>query len=115
VTLLAASRRSTLPDVGQVFNLRPIFNRPVEGLDSSPGRRIKNPPQIENLPHENFALLAGPEGGWTDRERAAYLEHGWTPVSLGPTILRTETAAIAGIAIIMSTASNNSGPPESRL
>src|SRR5712691_8049837 len=30
--------------VGQVFNLRPIFNRPCP-------RRVENPPQVENLPH----------------------------------------------------------------
>ena len=91
-------------DVGQVFNLRPIFNRPVENSDLSSGRRIENPPQIENLPHKDYALLVGPEGGWTERERAAFVEHGWTPVSVGRSILRTETAAIAGIAIIIGSA-----------
>jgi 16S rRNA (uracil1498-N3)-methyltransferase len=48
----------------------------------------------------SIALLAGPEGGWTDRERAIFTESGWTPVSLGPTILRSETAVIAAISVI---------------
>ena len=47
-----------------------------------------------------MALLLGPEGGWTDRERALIGAPGWSPVSLGPLILRAETAAIAGLAII---------------
>jgi 16S rRNA (uracil1498-N3)-methyltransferase len=46
------------------------------------------------------AILTGPEGGWTDRERALAGREGWKPVSLGPRILRAETAAIAAIAIL---------------
>jgi 16S rRNA (uracil1498-N3)-methyltransferase len=45
-------------------------------------------------------LLTGPEGGWTDAERAAATAAGWAPVSLGPLILRAETAAIAAAAIL---------------
>jgi 16S rRNA (uracil1498-N3)-methyltransferase len=37
----------------------------------------------------------GPEGGFTERERAAALAAGWRPVSLGQRILRVETAAVA--------------------
>ena len=47
------------------------------------------------------ALLAGPEGGWTDAERARL--DAWTPVSLGPQILRAETAALAALAVLAST------------
>jgi 16S rRNA (uracil1498-N3)-methyltransferase len=46
------------------------------------------------------ALLAGPEGGWTERERAEIAAAGWGAVSLGLQILRAETAAIAGLSII---------------
>ncbi len=44
--------------------------------------------------------LIGPEGGWTDLEIAASKERGFHPVSLGTTILRAETAAIVGGALI---------------
>ncbi|MGC1783700.1 MAG: RsmE family RNA methyltransferase [Acidobacteriaceae bacterium] len=37
----------------------------------------------------------GPEGGWTEKELASFAANGWQPVSLGPRILRAETAAIA--------------------
>jgi 16S rRNA (uracil1498-N3)-methyltransferase len=40
-------------------------------------------------------LAIGPEGGFTDAEIAAALAAGWQQVSLGPRILRVETAAIA--------------------
>jgi 16S rRNA (uracil1498-N3)-methyltransferase len=58
------------------------------------------------LPHEwraspdSVALVTGPEGGWTEPERAAAAATGWTCVSLGPLILRAETAAIAAASII---------------
>jgi 16S rRNA (uracil1498-N3)-methyltransferase len=46
------------------------------------------------------ALAIGPEGGWTPEEMQAFTDHQWRPVTLGPRILRAETAAIAGIAIV---------------
>ncbi|HUS05682.1 MAG TPA: RsmE family RNA methyltransferase [Bryobacteraceae bacterium] len=46
------------------------------------------------------SLMIGPEGGWTDAERAAAATAGWTSVSLGENILRTETAAIAALAVV---------------
>ncbi|MBF0172721.1 MAG: 16S rRNA (uracil(1498)-N(3))-methyltransferase [Magnetococcales bacterium] len=45
-----------------------------------------------------LAILSGPEGGWTDRERQLMLDRGAMAVSLGYRILRTETAAIAAMA-----------------
>ena len=47
-------------------------------------------------------LLVGPEGGWTESERNQALLAGWQPVSLGPQILRAETAAIAALAVLAS-------------
>jgi 16S rRNA (uracil1498-N3)-methyltransferase len=51
-------------------------------------------------PVDAIAILTGPEGGWTDRERTLTASAGWKPVSLGRQILRAETAAIAAIAIL---------------
>ncbi|MCA0977074.1 16S rRNA (uracil(1498)-N(3))-methyltransferase [Qipengyuania flava] len=51
------------------------------------------------------ALLTGPEGGFTDQERAAIRAHpSASAISLGPRILRGETAALAGIAVWMAEA-----------
>jgi 16S rRNA (uracil1498-N3)-methyltransferase len=46
-----------------------------------------------------LSLAIGPEGGWTPDEMSLFLTHAWQPVTLGPRILRAETAAIAAIAI----------------
>jgi 16S rRNA (uracil1498-N3)-methyltransferase len=47
-------------------------------------------------------LAIGPEGGWTDDELQTFSADGWISASLGSTILRAETAAIAATAIAIS-------------
>lgn len=44
-------------------------------------------------------LAIGPEGGWTAEEEALFDAEGWKPVSLGPRILRAETAIISAMAV----------------
>ena len=51
---------------------------------------------------DRIALLLGPEGGWTPDEREKAAAAGWTPCSLGSTVLRAETAAVAGLAVIQA-------------
>jgi 16S rRNA (uracil1498-N3)-methyltransferase len=50
-------------------------------------------------PFEELLLACGPEGGWTEEELTLFSKSGWTSASLGSTILRAETAAIAAIAL----------------
>ncbi len=45
-------------------------------------------------------LAIGPEGGWTPAEEKVAVDAGWQPASLGPTILRTSTAAVAGLSLL---------------
>jgi len=47
----------------------------------------------------SVALAIGPEGGWTEEELQRFEKAGWISASLGATILRAETAAIAALAI----------------
>ena len=47
------------------------------------------------------ALLVGPEGGFDDSEVAEAVGRGAVPVSLGPLILRTETAGMAAVAMVL--------------
>jgi 16S rRNA (uracil1498-N3)-methyltransferase len=45
-------------------------------------------------------LAVGPEGGWAAEEEALFDDEGWKAVSLGPRILRAETAAITATAVV---------------
>lgn len=51
---------------------------------------------------EPVCLAIGPEGGWTNDELEHFSQAGWLSASLGPTILRAETAAIAALAVAMA-------------
>lgn len=51
-------------------------------------------------PIASASLAIGPEGGWTDAEFASALAAGFAEASLGDTILRTETAVIASLAVV---------------
>jgi 16S rRNA (uracil1498-N3)-methyltransferase len=47
-------------------------------------------------------LAVGPEGGFTDREVAGFAGSGWSLATLGPRVLRTETAGCVAAAIVLS-------------
>jgi 16S rRNA (uracil1498-N3)-methyltransferase len=68
-------------------------------LDEAPGA----PPFLKAVrisPRDSVSLLIGPEGGWIDEERRCLHEAGWMAVSLGPFILRAETAVCAALALV---------------
>jgi 16S rRNA (uracil1498-N3)-methyltransferase len=52
---------------------------------------------------DGIVLAVGPEGGWTEGELQSFRQSGWTSASLGSTILRAETAAMAATAVVAST------------
>ena len=94
------SRRARLPEINEPVPLRDVLARDVAcrlAMDED----ANAPPMLKAMPlSESVAILIGPEGGWTGDERTAFVTAGWLPVSLGPTILRSETAAIAALAVV---------------
>jgi 16S rRNA (uracil1498-N3)-methyltransferase len=52
------------------------------------------------IPSDRILLCTGPEGGWDDREVKAAQEAGYKIVNLGSRVLRSETAAIAAVAVL---------------
>jgi 16S rRNA (uracil1498-N3)-methyltransferase len=54
----------------------------------------------EEMPALEIAI--GPEGGWAPAEEALFDANGWRAATLGPRILRAETAAIAALAVVAS-------------
>lgn len=100
------ARRLSAPEILPALRL-------AAALEQAADRRYfleeaRAPALLEQLPAArppaaHLALLVGPEGGWTDAERGLAAQKGWQPVSLGPHILRAETAATASIAIVVNT------------
>lgn len=67
-----------------------------EWLRERGNRREENPWELPRV-----RLLSGPEGGWKDEECATLTAGGWQAVSLGPTVLRAETAPLAALAALV--------------
>jgi 16S rRNA (uracil1498-N3)-methyltransferase len=81
------SRRTHLPTVEPLTDFAAVVTRPGAVLADRAG----SPPILARP-----LVLVGPEGGWSDQERAASAPR----MTLGPTVLRSETAAIvAGAAL----------------
>lgn len=81
VTRCEAAQRIVLAESEQQTLLRDVFRSPGAG---------------------SVSLAIGPEGGWTNDELEMFQNACWTPASLGPTILRAETAAIAAAVIAVA-------------
>ena len=108
------ARRARLPEIRECLSFREALKTPAGGrwmLDESREAPPLLPALVGDMP-DTVCLLVGPEGGWTDEERKEATSCGWVRVSLGAQILRAETAAIAGVAIL--TAAKQAGPPRPR-
>lgn len=55
-----------------------------------------------DLRGKSVAVAIGPERGWSERERRVFLDSGFIPAIMGSRILRTETAAVASVALALS-------------
>lgn len=62
-------------------------------------RRVTLNERLQSHDIDSLALAIGAEGGWTEEELRSFADLGWTAASLGNTILRAETAAVAAMAI----------------
>jgi 16S rRNA (uracil1498-N3)-methyltransferase len=95
--------RTRVPNVPTPLPLRNYFaNVKKEGLrlvlsPSAPGSLAG----LASLPNK-VELLIGPEGGLDDDELNAARTAGFTPVRLGPRVLRTETAAVVALSVLQA-------------
>jgi 16S rRNA (uracil1498-N3)-methyltransferase len=95
--------RTALPEVAEPEKLDRLLaswppERTLYFADEAGGERFAPPPGPA-------AILIGPEGGFTDAERGRIRGHPQArPISLGPRILRADTAALAAISLWMGAA-----------
>lgn len=109
------SRRTTIPEIAEPLTLKLALEQeqsPTRILLSETEQALTLSAALENskagfptceslemASDITHTLAIGPEGGWTPEEMTLFTQYHWTPVTLGPRILRAETAAIAAIAI----------------
>jgi len=106
--------RDKIPEIGGVVEFKVFITPPALPLDKgrneegllkiifSEGHKERNLKKIltDFKEAEHIILLIGPEGGFSQEEVSSAIEKGFIPASLGPRILRTETAPLTAISII---------------
>jgi 16S rRNA (uracil1498-N3)-methyltransferase len=99
------SRRSAAPAIGSPLKLDAATRLASETriVLAETERSHSLSEQLRTHPgSDSLALAVGPEGGWTSEEVARFTAEGWSTATLGPTILRAETAAIAAVAVTIA-------------
>src|SRR5262249_46343870 len=103
------SRRSDIPTIDDVLPLKTAARQASDAArlllaqqERSTTLRLAVQEAIQNAGEEmpSIHLAVGPEGGWASEEEALFDAEGWRSVSLGPRILRAETAAITATAVV---------------
>lgn len=95
------SGRAYMPELGSIMTLEEAMAARADTLklvlDPQARQRFHSLPQPQSL-----SLLIGPEGGLSDAEISQAQQAGFTAVQFGPRILRTETAAVAALAVVQT-------------
>ena len=112
--LMEVAEEQTLKQLAEMLNAQNVANSQVTDSqadshvagDAESKRLIADPYQGESIAAiassmaaNSVVIAIGPEGGFDDAENALAHELGFTPVTLGPSILRIETAALTAAAI----------------
>ena len=101
------SKRDVIPEIGGVMTLREALAEAADfEVSMMPYENAEGMAFTRNLleqikPGQRIAIFIGPEGGFDDSEVEAALERGTQPVTLGRRILRTETAGLAMLSMLV--------------
>ena len=97
------SHRGIVPEVLPLIELKKadlsVFDTVYVAYEGEKERTLKT--AMAEKPGRRIALFIGPEGGFEPDEVVALMDKGAAAVSLGPRILRTETAGMAMVAQIL--------------
>ncbi len=97
--------RAVVPHVPPTTTLEGLLARPFDGTRIALLETSGHPPlaSVRVDPPSSLLLLVGPAGGFESTEAESLRLAGFVPASLGPRILRAETAAVAAVAIAQAT------------
>jgi 16S rRNA (uracil1498-N3)-methyltransferase len=96
-TVIAAMKQCKWPwkpDIANAVSLRDFIGNSEPGFIAWCGDETFKQLQKQDFSQDKITVLVGPEGDFTENEVKIAIEHLWTPVSLGPSRLRTETAGL---------------------
>jgi 16S rRNA (uracil1498-N3)-methyltransferase len=94
--------RSVVPEIAPTVGLDALCARPFQGERFVLLERGAEA-GLRTFPRSGSAMvLVGPAGGWDEGEVVRLREAGFAPVSLGPRILRAETAAVTAVAVLQA-------------
>ena len=99
------SRRVSPPEISEPLKLKEVVA--MSGSLRIVLSEVETDAMLKDIlqTHTHFAdvvIALGPEGGWTNEELQLFREAEWISASLGNTILRAETAAIASLAVVLA-------------
>lgn len=101
------SRRTIIPEISSVMSFREAINRAKEfEFGIIPYENFKDMTETKEVLNKvqkgiKIGIFIGPEGGFEESEIQYALENGIHPISLGKRILRTETAGLAILSVLM--------------
>ena len=101
------SRRTIIPEISSVMSFKEAINRAKEfELGIIPYENFKDMKETKEVLSKvqkgiKIGIFIGPEGGFEESEVQYALDNGIYPISLGKRILRTETAGLAIVSVLM--------------
>lgn len=98
-------KRAAVPTVEPIITLKELLSRVADDetvlfcYEAEDGRTLRQ--VLKTYQAEKYTVLIGPEGGFSPEEARLCQEMGAHPVSLGSRILRTETASLAALTMVL--------------
>lgn len=98
-------KRAAVPTVEPIITLKELLSRVADDetvlfcYEAEDGRTLRQ--VLKTYQAEKYTVLIGPEGGFSPEEARLCQEMGAHPVSLGGRILRTETASLAALTMVL--------------
>lgn len=104
--VISACEQSGRNVVPKVWPLMP-YQEALRRLPAHPTKLLMSLNHAQTLKQirptsDGLIFMVGPEGGWTDKEEQQAFDAGFQSVTLGPRVLRTETASLAAIAAMQT-------------
>ncbi len=113
------SERTVVPTISDPLSIEEARKEPPRDIDlvAHPGGDAETPQQLLDAiddPVDSVGIWIGPEGGFNEDEVQTMVDAGMSRISLGPRILRADTAGIAALALVQA-ARGDLGPGQAEI